>query len=213
MKLYYYPLSTYCQKVLIALSEPGIEFEGESLMLFDPEVRDQYREKYPLGKIPLLVDDDDHMVPESSIIIEYLDAKAKPLLIFGDADEQRQIRFKDRMFDLYLLESIGTLFFQNMKPVSEQDPERIEKAQFQIDKIYMFMEMELEKQPFSCGSEFTMADCAAAAGLFYAGKVAPFDDRPFIKQYWERLCSMPSIRRVHDEAAPHLAELEKRNAA
>jgi glutathione S-transferase len=213
MKLYYYPLSTYCQKVLIALYEKGIEFEGESLMLFDPEVRDQFREIYPLGKIPLLVDDNDHMVPESSIIIEYLDTKAKPLLIFGDADEQRQIRFKDRMFDLYLLETIATLFFQNMKPANEQDPERIATAQFQIDKIYMFMEMELENQPFSCGSEFTMADCTAAAGLFYASKVAPFDDRPLIKQYWERLCSMPSVQRVHAEAAPHLAELEKRDAA
>ena len=213
MKLYYHPLSTYSQKVLIALYEKGIEFDGETLMLFDPEVRDNYRDIYPLGKIPLLVDDDDHMVPESSIIIEFLDAKAKPLLIFGDANEQRQIRFKDRMFDLYLLESIATLFFQSMKPESEQDPERIEKAQFQIDKIYMFMEMELENQPFSCGSEFSMADCAAAAGLFYAGKVAPFNDRPLIKQYWERLSSMPSIQRVHDEAAPHVAELEKRNAA
>lgn len=213
MKLYYHPLSTYSQKVLTALYEKNLDFEAEILMLFDPEVRDRYREIYPLGKIPLLVDDDDHMVPESSIIIEYLDQKAEPKLIKGNADETRQIRFKDRMFDLYLLESIATLFFQSMKAEDERDQDRIDTASFRIDKIYMFMEMELENQPFSCGSEFTMADCSAAAGLFYAGKVAPFADRPLIQKYWERLRSMPSIQRVHEEAAPHLEEMEKRNAA
>ena len=78
MKLYYHPLSTYSQKVLIALYEKGLQFDGEMVQLFDPAVREEYRAIYPMGKIPCLFDDDDHMVPESSIIIEYLDTKADP---------------------------------------------------------------------------------------------------------------------------------------
>lgn len=50
----------------------------------DPEERAQYREVHPMGKVPLLVVDDDHLIPESSIIIEYLDGIAEPKLVFGE---------------------------------------------------------------------------------------------------------------------------------
>ena len=212
MKLYYFPLSTYSQKVLIALYEKGIEFDAEITNLFDPEVASGFREIYPMGKIPLLIDD-EHMVPESSIIIEYLDNMAAPALISGDADQSRKIRFKDRMYDLYLNESVTTLLFQNMKPEDQRDPDRIAKAKSQIDVMYMFMESEFEKQPFSSGDEFSLSDCAAAAGLFYAEQQAPFSDFPHIQRYWERLKSMPSVQRVHQEAAPYLEALMKPQAA
>ena len=75
------------------------------------------------------------------------------------------------------------------------------------------MDKQLAEQPFSNGDEFSMADCAAAAALFYAPQVAPFADRPNIASYWSRLTSMPSIQRVHEEAAPYLEALAKRNAA
>ena len=40
MKLYYHPLSSFAQKVLIALYEKGIEFESEIVNLMDPDSRD-----------------------------------------------------------------------------------------------------------------------------------------------------------------------------
>lgn len=213
MKLYYFPLSTYSQKVLIALYEKGMEFDAEITNLFDPDVASKYREIYPMGKVPLLLDDDEHMVPESSIIIEYIDKMAEPTLIKGDADQSRKIRFKDRMYDLYLNESVTTLLFQNMKPEDQRDQSRMATAQSRIDVMYMFMESEFEKQPFSSGNEFSLSDCAAAAGLFYAEQQAPFADRPNLQRYWERLKSMPSVQRVHAEAAPYLEALMKQQAA
>ena len=93
MKLYHHPISTYSQKVLIALYEKGLDFEREIVQLMDPEKRTEYREVYPMGKVPMLKDG-DHMVPESSIIIEYIDKMADPRLISGDDEQQRKIRFK-----------------------------------------------------------------------------------------------------------------------
>jgi glutathione S-transferase len=179
----------------------------------DPDARDMYRDVYPLGKVPCLQLEDGHIIPESSIIIEYLDQLAQPILIKGDADETRRIRFKDRMFDLYLNEAVGTLFFQGMKPESEQDSERIEKARFNIATMYSFMENEFSKQPYANGEEFLMSDCAAAPALFYAEKVAPFSESGNILAYWDRLKSRPSIQRTHEEAAPILAEFAAKNAA
>jgi len=213
MKLYYHPLSSFAQKVLIALYEKGIEFESEIVNLMDPDSRDAYREIYPLGKVPCLQLEDGHMIPESSIIVEYLDPLAEPTLIKGDADESRRIRFKDRMFDLYLTESVGTLFMQGMKPESEQDPERIQKAEFNIGVMYGFMENEFGNQPYANGDEFLMSDCAAAPGLFYAEQVAPFSDYENISAYWERLKSRPSIQRTHEEAKPYLEMFKKQDAA
>ena len=113
MKLYYNPISTYSQKVLLAFYEKGIEFEPSIVSLMDPEAGAAYREVYPLGKIPCLVVDDDHIIPESSIIIEYIDGMAEPRLIDGDSEQTRKIRFKDRMIDLYLNDNVVTLLFQS----------------------------------------------------------------------------------------------------
>lgn len=213
MKLYYHPLSTYCQKVLIALYEKGLDFEPEIVNLMDEEARTKYRDVYPIGKIPCLVLDDGHMIPESSIIIEYLDTLAKPALIKGNADEIRKIRFKDRVFDFYLNDPVSILIFQSMKPGSEQDKERIEGARNHVDTMYALMENEFGRQPYANGEEFLMSDCAAAPALFYAEQIAPFSAHKNISAYWERLKSRPSIKRTQEEAAPFLEAFAKQSAA
>ena len=132
MKLYYVPVSTYCQKVLMAFHEKGVAFEPELVNLSDETARSEYRKFYPLGKVSVLVPEEDWMIPESSIIIEYLDTHfdAGTRLLPDDPDLARQARFKDRMLDLYLNDSISNLFFQGRKPQEERDPALIERCQY-----------------------------------------------------------------------------------
>lgn len=213
MKLYYHPISSYSQKTLIAFREKGIEFEPNIVQLMDPEARTAYREVYPLGKVPCLVLDDGHMIPESSIIIEYIDGLGKPSLIKGDSEQTRKIRFKDRMIDLYLNETVVTLLFQNMKPRDQQDQERIDTAKFRIDTMYGFMEQELGAMPYAQGDAFTMADCAAAPALFYAELVAPFKEHKNISAYWERLQKRPAVKKTFDDARPIVETMLNKDAA
>jgi glutathione S-transferase len=138
---------------------------------------------------------------------------AKPTLIEGDATATRQIRFKDRMLDLYLNDSVVTLLFQSMKPEKQRDQERIERAKSQIGTIYSFMEHELGQQAYAAGDNFTMADCAAAPALFYAQQMAPFEGHENISAYWDRLKARPSVQRVQDEAAPAIAAFMEQSAA
>lgn len=213
MEFYYHPISSYCQKALVAIYEKGLEFEPHIVALMDPGKRAEFREVYPMGKVPVLVVDGDHLIPESSIIIEYLDEIAEPKLIFGDAEQQRKIRFNDRMFDLYLNDSVSTLLFQSMKPEGERDQERIDTSKFRIETMYGLMEQELGDQPYANGEKFSMSDCAATPALFYAQRSAPFDQYENISAYWDRLASRPSIRRVISEAEPHIKAFMKANAA
>jgi glutathione S-transferase len=213
MKLYYNPISTYSQKTLLAFYEKGLEFEPNIVPLMDPEAREAYREVYPLGKIPCLVLDDGHIIPESSIIIEYIDSMAEPRLIDGDAEQTRKIRFKDRMLDLYLNDSVVTLLFQSMKPEEQKDQERIDTAKFRVDTIYGFMENELGQNQYAQGNTFTMADCAAAPALFYAELLAPFAEHKNISAYWERLKERESVQKTQSDAKPIVEEFMKKNAA
>jgi len=213
MKLYYNPISTYSQKVLLAFYEKGIEFEPNIVKLMDPEASAEYRKVYPMGKIPCLVLDDDHIIPESSIIIEYIDGMGEPRLIEGDSEQTRKIRFKDRMFDLYLNDTTVTLLFQSMKPEDQKDQERIDTAKFRIDTMYSFMEHDFGQQPYANGEKFTMSDCAAAPPLFYAELLAPFAEYKNISAYWERLKERPSVQRTHEDARPIVEEFMAKNAA
>ena len=208
MKLYYFPLSTYSQKALMALYEKNVEFEPVLVNLQDEAQRAEYRQRYPIGKVPLLVRDDDWMIPESSIIVEYVDTHFEdgPRLIPADPDRARQTRFMDRMNDLYLNESITTLLFQSWKPEAERDPERIETAQYRAGVMYQYMDRTLENGRWLMG-EFSMADCAAAPALLYAQQVFPFTEHGNVSAYWERLQARPSYRRVLTEAQPFLDKL------
>ena len=208
MKLYHNPLSSYSQKVLLALYETGIEVETVVINLFDDQARTDYRKIYPIGKIPLLILDDGHPIPESSIIVEYLSSISENTkLISDDPTEARKTRFLDRMYDLYLNNPIGTKFFELQKPENEQNQKVIDDADEKINIMYKNMEENLSEKTWNRGDQFTLADCAAIPPLFYAQQIAPFSQRPVIQAYWERANQRSSFIKVMEEVKPLLANM------
>ncbi len=208
MHLYFHPLSTYSQKTIIAFHEKATKFTPEVVQTMDPAALAAYKKIYPLGKIPLLVDA-DRTIPESSIIIEYLDQRVPggPRLIPADADVGRRVRFHDRMFDLYLNNPCATIFFDSLKPEAHRDAAAVAKARETIDTIYAYLDDHLAKNTFAVGDTFSMADCAAAAPLGYLRRLHPFASRPRVSAYWNRLSERPSVVRVLEDAKPYLAKM------
>ena len=73
LKLYFHPLSSFCQKALVALYENDTPFEPVIVDLFDAKSSAALKAIWPIGRFPVLRDEaNDRTVPESSIIIEYL---------------------------------------------------------------------------------------------------------------------------------------------
>src|SRR3954463_6559521 len=53
LKLYYHPLSSFCQKALIALYEREVPFEGVIVDLSDAAQRAALEAVWPIGKFPV----------------------------------------------------------------------------------------------------------------------------------------------------------------
>ncbi len=209
MKLYTFPLSTYSQKTLVALYEKGIDLTQELVNFREPESRAAYKKIYPLGKVPLLVRDDGWLIPESSIIIEYLDglSDSGPRLIPDDKELGRRVRCYDRQFDLYVNDSATAIFFDGRKPESERSPSAVKAARERLDTVYPMIDKMVEKGPWVLGDTFTMADCAAAPALALARMMHPFDKYENLTRYFGRLVERPSFARVLTEVKPYVAAL------
>src|SRR5260364_417106 len=74
LTLHYHPLSSFCWKALVALYENGAPFTPHMVNLGDPAERAALLALWPIGRFPVLRDETrGETVPESSIVIEYLD--------------------------------------------------------------------------------------------------------------------------------------------
>src|SRR6478609_6981790 len=104
LALYAHPLSSYCQKVLIALYESGTPFTYRQLdMSSDDGTIGEWAALWPMKRMPLLVDT-GRAVMESSIIIEHLELEhpGRGRLIPEDPREALAVRMMDRFFDNYV---------------------------------------------------------------------------------------------------------------
>ncbi|MCC6522144.1 MAG: glutathione S-transferase family protein [Polyangiaceae bacterium] len=209
MKLYYSPISPFSLKTLTALHEKGVACERQIIDLGAAEARAAYKKKYPLGKVPLLELDDGYLVPESTIIIEYLDTHfdSGTRLIPADPDDARRVRFHDRQFDLYFLDGFGKIFFDARRPEAERDPRGVKAAKSTLDVMYAYLDGHMQKRTWVAGADFSMADCAAAPALAYLRKVYPYDAFKNVVAYAGRLAERPSFAKAWAEAVPVLAKL------
>jgi glutathione S-transferase len=206
--LYAHPLSSYCWKALIALYEKGIDFEFRQVDLGDPESRAALAALWPMAKMPVLEDRARGIaVPETSIIIDYLDAyhPGAIRLIPEAADAARDVRLWDRIYDLYVQTPMQRIVADRLRPQDRRDPFGVEEARAALATALDMIEREVAGKAWARGDAFTLADCAAVPALFYADKVMPFDGTwPEALALLGRLKGRPSVARVLAEAEPWL---------
>jgi glutathione S-transferase len=208
LQLYFHPLSSFSQKVLIALYENGTPFEPHILNFQDEASRREFLELWPIGKFPVLKDETrDWMVPETSIIIEYLDHHypGPTRFIPLDPDLARQMRLRDRFFDLYIDAQMQKIVGDRLRAEGQHDPFGVDDAERLLSTALDLVDDAMKSKQFAAGEEFSMADCAAAPALWYANELQPLADKhPNAHAYLERLMARPSFARVLREAEPYL---------
>lgn len=213
LKLYFHPLSSFCHKVLIALYENDTPFEPVTVDLGNEAERTAFLKLWPIGKFPVLRDDSrGHTVPESTVIIEYLQRHHLGNTQFIPADPEKawQTRLSDRFYDLYVHDPMQRIVGDRLRPDGAKDPHGVEHARGRLETAYGMIEAEMANRHWAMGDGFGLADCAAAPALFYANEVAPIGAaHRHVAAYLARLKARPSYARVLREAEPYFAMFPK----
>lgn len=208
LTLYYHPLSSFCHKVLIALYENNTAFAPNIVNFADEASAAEFKAVWPVNKIPVLRDEkDDRTIPESSIIIEYLDRQYPGAIRFlpDDPDLARQTRMRDRFYDLYVHVPMQKLVADKIRPEGKKDPYGVEEAKKMLDTTLAMVDRDLAAKTWAMGDRFTLADCAAGPPLFYIDKMMPLRDRyAHADVYLQRLMQRPSYARALKEAEPYM---------
>ncbi len=213
LTLHFHPLSSFCWKALVALYENDTPFTANSVDLGNPAERAALLKLSPIGKFPVLRDDArDQTVPESSIIIEYLDRHypGRTRFIPDDPELALQTRLRDRFYDLYVHLPMQKIMGDRRRPEDKKDPYGVEDARAQLRTSYRMIEQQMSDGGWAMGGEFGLADCAALPALFYGNMAEPFgSNNKNVTAYLERLKARPSVARVMKEAEPYFSMVPK----
>jgi len=161
---------------------------------------DAYLRINPLGLVPTLVTEDGTVIPESAVIVEYLDERfPEPRLLPGDAGRRARCRLISRVGDLYLAPALKELFERTKSPA---DATVVATLMSPVRRHLAVIEGLLDDGPYAVGDSLTAADCALAPLLFFVERCAPLaPDAPLLVgarlgAYWDAVRRHPSVRHV-----------------
>jgi glutathione S-transferase len=209
LTLFLHPLSSFCQKALIALYENGTQFTPHSVDLGDPAAAAAFKAIWPVGQFPVLREESTRrVVGESTSIIEYL-ARHHPgpvKLIPENTETALEVRAQDRFFDLHIHVPMQKIIGNRLRPEGHKDGFGVEDTTARLKTALGMAERTMATRTWAAGEAFSMADCAAAPALFYVDMtVLPLAGAyGNLAAYLDRLKQRPSFARALAEAKPYL---------
>ncbi|HYE42077.1 MAG TPA: glutathione S-transferase family protein [Caulobacteraceae bacterium] len=203
MKLYSGYLSPYASRARLAVYAKGLDVE----ILPPPggARSDEYLAINPIGKLPCLVTDEGHAVPESGIIVEYLEAlyPERPLTP-ASPEEATRARLLARIGELYILAPLTKLFDQ-VNPAT-RDQTVVDAAAAELARGMDSLEAFLDGAgPYAVGQHLTLADCQLAPTLFFVRMIGMavgqdwITPRPRVAAYARAVVTDEHVGRIHAE--------------
>jgi glutathione S-transferase len=178
LKPYDYPDCPYGQKVRVVLAEKELEYETVLVDLRKQEQRTpEFLRLNPLGKVPVLVDDDE-VICDSTIINEYLeDEYPSTRLMPEDSQGRAQVRWFEDYGDNEFVPYTTQLLVQLRKPDAERDAQQVEQIRERLRRGLYLLRDRLDSNEYLVGAQFTLADAAWAPGCSCSGASASSSSR------------------------------------
>jgi len=172
----------YCARARIALAEKGVEFETLEIDMSD---RPQWiYEKNSTGRVPV-VEEDAWILPESSVIMEYLEERyPEPPLLPADPADRALARVWIFRHDDF------TKPYYALRRGEDGAAER-------FDEQLVTLDAALERQPWLTGAEYGLADIAYVPWVLRARDMlgVSFEEFPAVRSWLDRLERRPAIAR------------------
>ncbi len=165
MKLIGSLTSPYVRKVRIVLAEKKIDYDFEVDSPWTPET--QVPNINPLGKIPVLLLDDDTPLFDSRVIVEYIDSVTPNNKLFPSPNRERtEVKRWEALAD-GICDAAASAFLESKRPKKEQSADWIARQRDKIVRGLEFMAEELGEKPFCMGTHVSLADIAVGTALGY----------------------------------------------
>ena len=200
MKLLGSLTSPYVRKVRVVLAEKKIEYE---LVLESPWVAGSEVSKFnPLGKIPVLLLDDESTLYDSRVIVEYLD-KVSPnkRLIPATGRERITVKRWEALGD-GVCDAAATALLESRRPDGEKSPSWIERQREKMIAGVQAMSDDLGDGEWCHGNAFSLADIVTGSALGYLAFRHPDIDwrtHANLAKLYDKLMQRPSFA----ETVPH----------
>ena len=165
MKLIGSLTSPFVRKVRIVLAEKKIEYDFELDSPWTPE--SNVPNINPLGKIPVLVLDEDTVLFDSRVISEVLDNVApNNQLLPAPIRERGQVKRWEALAD-GICDAAALIFLEKKRQAERQDPEWIARQESKLIRGLDYMAEQLGEHTWCMGTHFSMADIATGCALGY----------------------------------------------
>ncbi len=165
MKLIGSYTSPFVRKVRVVLAEKKIEYD---FVVDSPwTAESKVPAVNPLGKIPVLMLDDETPLFDSRVIVEYIDNVTPNNKLFPAPNRERtEVKRWEALAD-GICDAAANAFLEAKRPAGQKSDDWIARQRDKIARSLEFMSEELGEKPFCMGTHFSMADVAVGTALGY----------------------------------------------
>jgi glutathione S-transferase len=192
--LYYSQRSPYARKVRIVLAEKQLpcDLKETDFKNKPPELLNLS----PIGKIPVLVDENGLAFWDSTLIVEYLDETyPQPSFYPSERLERLTCRQGEELAD-QLIDNIVGLWLETSKG-TQADSSSKAKYQSTINRLLGFLDQKLTQSTYLFNETLTAVDVAAVSGLGYYSLRFGTDwqqQYPGLRQWFDKLHQRESVQ-------------------
>ena len=197
MKIYYAP-NTRAVRIVWLFKELGLPYALESFALGERKMRaPEYLAVHPLGRVPVLEDDDGTCIYESGAIVQYVLARY--------ATGRMAPEVSSREFALYLqwlhyaegmiMPPVNTVVVETiLLPAERRNQANVDRAVKLLGRMLEAVDTHLAGREFLAGA-FSGADIMTGHATIVAAKLgADVSDKPHVRAYIERLNARPALQ-------------------
>jgi glutathione S-transferase len=177
--------------VLWALEEIGQPYE---LTLMEGEDRqtDEHRLRHPLGRVPVLEDEEGFLFESAALCLQLADLDLDAQLNWPLATHERGLVYQWTVFAMTELESP----IIEARRHREDDPALARAGVERFQAAAAAVEQALDGHEYLVGDRFSVADLVCGAVLILAKGAGLTDGLPNINAYLERLEARPARQRA-----------------
>jgi glutathione S-transferase len=192
--------------VRVALREKGIPYELDPVLPFN--LSDEFKKMSPLGKIPCYTPKEGVNIPDSSVIVAYLERTNRNNSLYPESPEDyARALFIEEYGDSALVAALGTVFFQRIVAPrflgQKTDDAAIAAAlDKQAPPLLAWLDEQIKGKEYFVGNRLSIADIAIASpfvNFMHAGERIDAKKYPNLAAFLDRMFDRPSFKELIEE--------------